>query len=71
MTLISTYVSHVMYFLLASLCVTFLHTPMLSRVILLLLVPLNAISHIKHGVCLDFSSLTILIIGVIFGNASY
>ena len=70
MTLISTCVSHVIYFLFASLCVTFLHTPTLSRIILLILVPLNAISNIKHGECLDFSGLTILIIGVVFGNAS-
>ncbi|XP_022099976.1 protein brambleberry-like isoform X2 [Acanthaster planci] len=68
LTLLSTCVAHCAYFLLASLCVTFLHTPTFSRIVLLLLVPLNAISEIKHGASLDFSGLTILIVGVVMAN---
>ncbi|XP_038062240.1 protein brambleberry-like isoform X2 [Patiria miniata] len=68
LTLLSTCVTHCAYFLLASLCVTFLHTPTFSRIVLLLLVPLNAISEVKHGASLDFSGLTILITGVVLAN---
>ncbi|XP_033642065.1 protein brambleberry-like [Asterias rubens] len=68
MNVISTCVTHVAYFLLASLCVTFLHTPAFTRIVLLLLVPINALSKIRHGVGLEFSGLTILITGVAIAN---
>ena len=68
MNVICTCVTHVAYFLLASLCVTFLHTPAFTRIVLLLLVPINALSKIRHGVGLEFSGLTILITGVAIGK---
>ncbi|XP_045129827.1 protein brambleberry-like isoform X2 [Portunus trituberculatus] len=53
-----TCVLHSGYFLVAMISATFLQVPYLTRVALVVLVPLNAFSEIKHETSLQFSTLT-------------
>ncbi|XP_017791205.1 PREDICTED: protein brambleberry-like [Habropoda laboriosa] len=54
---------HIVYLLFAMVIAAFLHAPLLTRVTILGLVPLNLVSYLKHGMdaCLDFTSMTVLI----------
>ncbi|XP_076300013.1 protein brambleberry [Lasioglossum baleicum] len=54
---------HVVYLLCAMVIAAFLHAPLLTRITILGLVPLNLASYLKHGMdaCLDFTSMTVLI----------
>lgn len=63
-----TCVLHVAYFLLLALLMTFLQTAGLPRLVLLLLVVINALSELNHGVSLSFRSLTVLLIATVLGN---
>ncbi|XP_069075116.1 protein brambleberry-like [Pleurodeles waltl] len=65
---VCTCVLHAAYFLLLALLMTFLQTPGLSRMVLLFLVVVNALSELNHGVSLGFRSLTVLLIGTVLGN---
>ncbi|XP_077998735.1 protein brambleberry-like [Glandiceps talaboti] len=58
LSMVMTCVCHILYFIMTCILVTFLQTPMLSRFVLLVLVPLNAVSEIKHKKSLDFASLS-------------
>lgn len=53
-----TCVLHAGYFLVGMISATFLQVPYLTRVALVVLVPLNAFSEIKHETSLQFSTLT-------------
>ncbi|XP_071874114.1 protein brambleberry [Bombus fervidus] len=54
---------HIVYLLFAMIIAAFLHAPLLTRVTVLGLVPLNLVSFLKHGMdaCLDFVSMSVLI----------
>ena len=54
---------HIVYLLCAMIVAAFLQAPLLTRITVLGIVPLNLASYLKHGMeaCLDFTSLTALI----------
>ena len=54
---------HIVYILCAMIVAAFLQAPLLTRITILGIVPLNLASYLKHGMeaCLDFTSLTALI----------
>ena len=54
---------HIVYLLCAMIVAAFLQAPLLTRITILGIVPLNLASYLKHGMdaCLDFTSLTALI----------
>lgn len=66
--LVSTIVLHVLYFLVAAVSAAFLHTPLFSRLVLLLLVPLNAWVAIHRGESLGFAAMTMLILLTVAGK---
>ncbi|XP_023211428.1 protein brambleberry-like, partial [Centruroides sculpturatus] len=66
LTLLNTCILHLAYFLLAAISAVFIHAPYLSRILLLFLVPLNAVLEIKNGRFLDFFSLTAIIVFTTF-----
>ncbi|KAJ8687987.1 hypothetical protein QAD02_023782 [Eretmocerus hayati] len=55
---------HVFYLIGAMIVAAFLHAPFLTRSAILGIIPLNLVSYMKHGynACLDFVSLTLLIL---------
>ncbi|XP_017887042.1 uncharacterized protein LOC108629130, partial [Ceratina calcarata] len=55
---------HVVYLLCCMVIAAFLHAPLLTRITIMGLVPMNLVSYLKHGMdaCLDFPSITVLII---------
>ncbi|XP_064459525.1 protein brambleberry-like [Ornithodoros turicata] len=55
-------VSHVLYLLSAMSLAAFLRVPMTSRVVMLLVVPMNAVAEIRQSCCLNFASLSLLLI---------
>lgn len=54
---------HIVYLLFAMVIAAFLHAPLLTRITIMGLVPLNLASFLKHGMdaCLDFVSISVLI----------
>ena len=68
MELVSTVVLHVLYFLVAAVSAAFLHTPPFSRLVLLLLVPLNAWVAIHRGESLGFAAMTMFILLTVAGG---
>lgn len=54
---------HIVYLLFAMVIAAFLHAPLLTRITIMGLVPLNLVSFLKHGMdaCLDFVSISVLI----------
>ncbi len=66
--MLSTCILHGCYFVIAAMSATFLQTPTLTRLILLLLVPLNAIAEIRHGVSLEMAPLTLILVAVALGK---
>ncbi|KAM4029470.1 protein brambleberry-like isoform 1-T2 [Anomaloglossus baeobatrachus] len=65
---IFTCVLHAAYFLLLALLMTFLQTPGFSRVVLLVLIVLNAVSELNHNTSLGFRSLTALLVCTVIGH---
>ncbi|XP_073433366.1 protein brambleberry-like isoform X2 [Dendrobates tinctorius] len=65
---ISTCVLHGAYFLLLALLMTFLQTPGFSRLVLLVLILLNAVSELNHNTSLGFRSLTALLVCTVIGH---
>lgn len=55
---------HVIYLLSFMVIAAFLHAPLLTRITIIGIVPMNLVSYLKHGMdaCLDFVSMTVLII---------
>lgn len=54
---------HIIYLLFAMVIAAFLHAPLLIRITIMGIVPLNLLSFLKHGMdaCLDFVSMSVLI----------
>lgn len=54
---------HIIYLLFAMVIAAFLHAPLLTRITIMGIVPLNLLSFLKHGMdaCLDFISMSVLI----------
>lgn len=54
---------HIIYLLFAMVIAAFLHAPLLTRITIMGIVPLNLLSFLKHGMdaCLDFVSMSVLI----------
>lgn len=65
--LLVTCVFHACFFFLAAFILTFLGTPVTSRLLVIFLVPLNALAEINHGHSLDYPSLTIVIFTIVSG----
>lgn len=59
---------HAGYFLLATLCILFLNAPLFARLVLLILVPINAWSEIKFNSSLSFGSLSCLLSLALLGK---
>ncbi|XP_044007737.1 protein brambleberry-like [Aphidius gifuensis] len=55
---------HIVYLLAAMIVASFLNAPTLTRVTILGLIPMNLVAFLKHGMktCLDFTSITVLIL---------
>ncbi|XP_071825529.1 protein brambleberry-like isoform X2 [Apostichopus japonicus] len=66
--LLVTCVFHACFFFLAAFILTFLGTPVTSRLLVIFLVPLNALAEINHGHSLDYPSLTIVIFTIVSAN---
>ncbi|EDO45150.1 predicted protein, partial [Nematostella vectensis] len=62
-----TFVLHGGYFLVATFSIVFLKAPMFTRLLLLIVVPINAWCEIKLRSSLSFASLTILMTAVLIG----
>ncbi|XP_042239343.1 protein brambleberry-like isoform X2 [Homarus americanus] len=54
-------VLHISYFFIGMISASFLQVPYLTRVALVVLVPLNALAEVKHDTSLDFSTLTTIL----------
>ncbi|XP_050740346.1 protein brambleberry-like isoform X2 [Eriocheir sinensis] len=59
---------HAGYFFVGMVSASFLQVPYFTRVALVVLVPLNALSEIRHDTCLQFSTLTTVMALCIIGN---
>ncbi len=67
MSQLTTVVLHFLYFIMAIVSAAFLQTPAFTRLVLLLLVPVNAIAELRQGQCLGFLPMTLLIILTVTG----
>ncbi|XP_072174575.1 protein brambleberry-like [Diadema setosum] len=68
MAVLVTCTLHSIYFFLAAVLSSFLQTPFFSRLVLLLIVPLNAAAEMKNGTSLDFPALSFFIVAVVMAN---
>ncbi|CAH1239342.1 Hypp5807 [Branchiostoma lanceolatum] len=68
LAVLASCVLHVGYFLVAMVTMTFLQSPALSRAVMLVLVPTNAVSEVRYRRSLDFQSLTVLLTITVVGN---
>lgn len=68
LAIITTCLLHAGYFLLATLCILFLNAPLFTRLVLLILVPINAWSEIKFGSSLSYGSLSCLLTLALIGK---
>lgn len=68
LALITTFLLHAGYFLLATLCILFLNAPLFTRLALLVIVPINAWSEIHFNSSLSFSSLSCLLAVALVGK---
>ncbi|XP_076010595.1 protein brambleberry [Genypterus blacodes] len=68
LTAMWTCMAHTVYFVLCAVLLTFLHCPGLSRVALLLAVPLNAAAELNQQPALDLSSLSLLLLAISLGH---
>ena len=66
--IVTTCLMHAGYFLLATLCILFLNAPIFSRLVLLILVPVNAWSEINIQSSLSFGSLSSLLTLALLGK---
>uniref|UniRef100_A0A6P8I3R8 Protein brambleberry-like n=1 Tax=Actinia tenebrosa TaxID=6105 RepID=A0A6P8I3R8_ACTTE len=66
-----TCLMHAGYFFVATFSILFLQAPLFTRLVLLVMVPVNAWSEIKLGSSLSFSALSILLFVVFIGNGLY
>lgn len=66
--IVTTCLMHAGYFLLATLCILFLNAPIFSRLVLLILVPVNAWSEINFQSSLSFGSLSSLLTLALLGK---
>ena len=63
-----TVVVHIAYLLLAAISAAFLQTPLFSRLVLLLIVPLNAWAELQHHTSLSFLPMTMFILLTVLGK---
>ena len=72
MTILWTVILHAAYLVLAAVSASFLQTPTFSRILLLVLVPLNAWAELQGGDThsLGFMPMTALIILTVFGTSA-
>ncbi|CAH1775950.1 unnamed protein product, partial [Owenia fusiformis] len=63
-----TLTTHFLFALAVAVTMIFLHTPLYSRLLVLILLPLNAISEIKQGQSLSFTNLTVLVPVIVAGS---
>ncbi|XP_019628011.1 PREDICTED: protein brambleberry-like [Branchiostoma belcheri] len=68
LAILASCVLHVGYFLVAMVTMTFLQSPALSRAVMLVLVPTNAVSEVRYRRSLDFQSLTVVLTVAVVGN---
>ena len=68
LAIITTCLLHAGYFLLATLCILFLNAPLFTRLVLLILVPINAWSEIKFRSSLSYGSLSCLLTFALIGK---
>ena len=68
LAIITTCLLHAGYFLLATLCILFLNAPLFTRLVLLILVPINAWSEIKFRSRLSYGSLSCLLTLALIGK---
>ncbi|KAJ7376377.1 hypothetical protein OS493_034898 [Desmophyllum pertusum] len=71
LALITTCLLHAGYFLLATLCILFLNAPLFTRLVLLVVVPINAWSEINFHSSLSYSSLSCFLTLALLGNWLY
>ena len=71
MAVMVTCTLHACYFFLAAVLSSFLETPFFSRMVLLLVVPLNAVTEMRQGTSLNFPTLSFFIISVVLGENNY
>lgn len=53
---------HVGYFLLAAITMSFINAPLVTRIALVVAVPLNLLNEVKNGLSLDFIMLTVIVL---------
>ena len=68
LAIITTCLLHAGYFLLATLCILFLNAPLFTRLVLLILVPINAWSESKFRSSLSYGSLSCLLTLALIGK---
>lgn len=68
LAIVTTCLLHAGYFLLATLCILFLNGPLFTRLVLLILVPINAWSEIKFHSSLSYGSLSCLVTLALLGK---
>lgn len=68
LALVTTCLLHAGYFLLATLCILFLNAPLFTRLVLLVIVPINAWSEIHFHSSLSYSSLSCLLTFALLGK---
>lgn len=68
LALVATCLLHAGYFLSATLCILFLNAPLFTRLVLLVMVPINAWSEIHFNSSLSYSSLSCLLTLVLLGK---
>ena len=68
LAILCTSVLHVGYFLVATLTVLFLSAPPFTRLVLIIVVPLNAWCEIRLGSSLSYASLTVLVTVALMGR---
>lgn len=71
LSLLTSSALHIGYFLCAALAASFLQTPPITRIVLFLLVSLNATMEIQYGCSLDFASISLFLFTVSVVNWVY
>ena len=68
LAMVTTCLLHAGYFLLATLCILFLNAPLFTRLVLLVMVPINAWSEINFDSSLTYTSLSCLLALALLGE---
>ncbi|KAL9959319.1 hypothetical protein ACROYT_G032633 [Oculina patagonica] len=71
LAMVTTCLLHAGYFLLATLCILFLNAPLFTRLVLLVIVPINAWSEITFNSSLSYTTLSCLLTLALLGNWLY